>query len=372
MNLKSLNLYIHIPFCAKKCHYCAFYSSANSTQLVDSYCEALCNELITNHYSPSTINTIYLGGGTPSLIPAKQIARILETVYESNKIENHIEITLEANPDSLTKSKLLTYRECGINRISIGLQAWQDSHLKNMGRLYTKDLFIATYNNVREAGFTNVNIDLMFGLPNQTLEEWKTTVTEVIKLKPEHISCYSLELDNTSMWGTMYKLNKLTIPPSEVDREMFDIAIHLLTQAGYVHYEMSNFCLPGVECQHNLNFWHHQNYLGLGAGAHSYISPIHSHHVENIHTYISNGESIIDNTNSPEEEKREWLMKRFRLLDGFLKTEYTKTFGTKVDSDLANQLGELVKQNLITVSSDSIKPSRKGLDLYNQLVCALL
>ena len=293
---QPLSLYIHVPFCAQKCYYCAFFSQAHQERYIPDYFQAL--ELELQLYLPrlqkNEITTLYIGGGTPSLVEPDYISRLLTIINQTLNLTNQIEVTLEANPKSLTQHKLAEYAKAGVNRLSIGLQAWQPHILRALNRPYQLDTFLEIYQYVQQSAIHNYNLDLMFGLPNQTLEEWRESLERTIALKPNHISCYSLELDNHSVFGRRVQRKTLAIPSERLDRAMYALAKKLLSAAGYHQYELSNFALPGFESKHNTAFWHNIPYLGLGAGAAScwqnkewmnvpdtakYISQLNQHHL---------------------------------------------------------------------------------------------
>lgn len=266
---QPISLYIHVPFCTQKCFYCAFFSQAHQERLIPAYFQALNQELqlYLPQLSETKITTIYIGGGTPSLVEPDYIAGLLATIKNNLNCGHQIEITLEANPESLTQPKLAAYADAGINRLSIGLQAWQPHLLRALNRPYQLNTFLQVYRLVQQSKIHNCNLDLMFGLPNQTLAEWQDSLEQTIALRPNHISCYSLELDNQSVFGRRVQRGTLSIPSERLDRMMYTVAKKLLSKAGYQQYELSNFALPGFESQHNSAFWRNDSYLGLGAGA---------------------------------------------------------------------------------------------------------
>lgn len=270
---KKLSIYIHIPFCKRKCAYCDFLSFGGRDRSVQKkYIDALCKEIgaysqIADRY---IVSTIFIGGGTPSYIDADHIGRILDRVRGTFTVSDDCEITIEGNPDSLTKDKLTAYRSLGINRLSIGLQSTNDEMLRNLGRVHNYDQFIAAYSRAREAGFSNINIDIMSGLPGESMESYIRTLGRVVELQPEHISAYSLIVeDGTPLAENDELLNKL--PSEEMDRAQYARTKMLLGQSGYERYEISNYSKTGYECRHNLRYWTGGEYLGVGLGASSYL-----------------------------------------------------------------------------------------------------
>lgn len=273
--MKELQLYIHIPFCAKKCGYCDFNSMVLNEESQRPYVEQLIDEIRMQGklYSEYYISTIYIGGGTPTLLKGTWVANIMSAVYEAFMVVTSAEISIECNPGTVSIDKLRYYRQSGINRISIGLQSTFEHELKKLGRIHSFDEFLDCFQMVREAGFTNVNVDLMSAIPNQTVDTYKESLRRVVRLKPEHISAYSLIIEPNTPFFKLYG-NQEThkdLPSEECEREMYYLAKKYLTEQGYVHYEISNFAKPGYECRHNIGYWTGVEYLGLGLGAHSYV-----------------------------------------------------------------------------------------------------
>ena len=283
--MKSIGLYIHIPFCCKKCLYCDFNSYENKEIYEKQYIDALIKEL--NYYINQGIysfKTVFIGGGTPTIINPENIARIIGTIEKN--IEKNAEITIECNPDTVDERKVVLYKTMGINRVSIGLQAWQDNLLKTLGRIHDRKDFIESLNMFRKHGFTNINVDLMFSLPNQTLEMWEETLNNVCTLGVEHVSCYSLIVEEGTPIYQLIRTGKLRIPDDETDREMYSMAKEILERYGLRQYEISNFSKVGFQCIHNLIYWNNEEYIGVGAGSHSKINKIRFWNYHSIEEYI--------------------------------------------------------------------------------------
>ena len=275
MTTNNLGLYIHIPFCRKKCKYCDFLSfPCTSEQVYREYVTALCMEMDSRREDCESyvVDSVFIGGGTPSLISPEDIRRLMDTVRKDFHLAEDAEITIETNPASITQAKLDAYLASGINRISIGIQSFDNHILRRLGRLHDKNEAFQKIQMVRKSGFTNINIDLMFGIPEQPMKTWLDTIRQGIFLGPQHISLYSLQLEKgTPLYKEVYE-DKLFAPTPEIlDREMYHEAIRLLRQAGYVHYEISNTAFPGKESKHNLKYWSYDEYLGLGPGASSFF-----------------------------------------------------------------------------------------------------
>ena len=273
-DLKSL--YIHIPFCKSKCYYCDFNSYSGKEDLIEKYVDTLITTI--NSYN-ETFKTVYFGGGTPSVIPSKYIKQIMQNIRCDG------EITLELNPGTITKEKLIDYKEAGINRLSMGLQAVQDSLLKRIGRIHSLKEFDEAYNLAREVGFNNISVDLMFGLPGQTIKNVEESLDYIIKINPEHVSCYSLIVHEELV--DKHPDAFCDLPSDELEREMYYLICDKLKEAGFDHYEISNFAKPGFESKHNMCYWNQDEYYGVGAGASGYINGERYKNVDSIEEYIS-------------------------------------------------------------------------------------
>jgi len=369
---QELGIYIHIPFCKKKCYYCDFVSYSNKCDEIGKYIESLIKEINDFDFSKYEVTTIYIGGGTPSFIESKYIIKILNTIFY--KIENHnnIEITLEANPGTVTRHKLQDYKEAGINRLSIGLQVTQDNLLKEIGRIHTYKEFLETYKNAEKVGFENINVDLMLGLPNQTIEDLKESLEKIVCLKPNHISIYSLIVEEGTQISNLIEKGKLQLPDEKLERNMYWYVKNFLELNGFNHYEISNFAKKGKESKHNLNCWEQKHYIGFGVSAHSYIEDKRFCNISNLEKYIKNLEKneiklnkIIEETQTLEDKKKEYMMLGFRKIEGISISKFKEKF---VDNPIylyRESLNKLVKEGLIEITLDNIKLTNKGLDLAN-------
>lgn len=371
--MEKTSLYIHIPFCKAKCHYCDFASYPGMEALMEPYFHELNQEiaLYGQQYSTPSIQTMFIGGGTPSYVPSEYIQGLLEKVYESFSIEEDAEITIEANPGTLTPQKLDMYRSCGINRLSMGVQAWQNDLLSVLGRIHTIEEFLQNFHEARKAGFDNINIDLMFALPGQTLSHWEQTLTSVVELHPEHISCYSLTIEEETPFGKWYASGRLQKTSDMLDREMYHRAIALLRHAGYFHYEISNFSRPRYECKHNKVYWNCDSYIGIGAGAHSYIDGIRYANPADLQQYLS----VLNKGILPREElervdrqeaMKEHMIMGLRLIQGISFDEFARKFGQDVRQVFPKQLKKLLHQGLLEQDSQGIRLTCRGLDLANE------
>ena len=333
MRRKQIGLYIHIPFCKQKCSYCDFCSYAEKQDLISKYIKCLLQEIKevgSNNRADFengkddlfSVKTIYIGGGTPSLIESKYIVQIMEEIKSNFELDENAEITIEVNPGTVTLEKLEDYNKVGINRLSIGLQSTHEHLLKEIGRIHTYLDFLDTYRFTREAGFENINVDLMIGLPNQTLAEVQDSIEEIVSMEPEHISVYSLILEE----GTpLFKKVEegLELPDEELERKMYWTVKRILEANGYNHYEISNFAKQGYESKHNLDCWNQKEYIGFGVAAHSYTNGIRYSNIENLEQYIKNYEEDKTEENLVFHEKQdmEAMQKEYMLL-GLRKIQY--------------------------------------------------
>mgnify|MGYP004595142543 FL=1 len=401
MEIKEIGLYIHIPFCKHKCYYCDFVSYANKKKFFKKYVECVKkeiekyareNRIMSEHgLEPKyVIKTIYIGGGTPSLIDEEYIEDILKSIREnfeitSNLEENYeaqdeeikncnsqIETTIEVNPGTVTKEKLQKYLECGINRLSIGLQAVQDNLLKEIGRIHTFEDFQNVYKWAREVGFENINVDLMIGLPNQTLDDVKESTKKVIALKPEHISVYSLILEGNTKLEDMVIKGKLELPDDEIERKMYWYVKKALEKHKYIHYEISNFARPGFESKHNSDCWNQNEYIGIGAAASSFMNNARYENTSDLEEYISNIENDKPSKNiqlqellDDESKIDEYMMLSLRKISGVNISEFKRKFNQNPIIRYNKILEKLIKEELIEIDGNNIRLSSKGIDLAN-------
>lgn len=368
MKNKPLSIYIHIPFCKSKCFYCDFLSFANKEELYEKYIKALILEIKQNSYKYKgyQIQTIFIGGGTPTLLEFKFIIKIIEALNLNYDIFKNAEITIEGNPGTIDYNKLKNLRAIGINRLSLGLQAWQNRLLNTLGRIYSCEEFIKEFYLARNAGFKNINIDLMFSLPEQNLNDFEQTLINVIKLNPEHISAYSLIIEEGTPFYNLYADNKLKLPDDNLDREMYYIAKKLLKQNGYIHYEISNFAQSGFESKHNIVYWKQKEYIGFGLGAHSYIDKLRFHNTCNIQKYISNQNKIEDiQKNDSFDEMSEFMFLGLRLIKGISISEFKVKFGIDINNIYNKQIDECKKLNLIEQKDDFLVLTSRGIDVSN-------
>ena len=372
----NFGIYIHIPFCKRKCSYCDFISFSNKNSLIEGYVEALKKEIEDFNFSKYNVTTIYLGGGTPSYIKENYIKEILDLLKEklvNNKISwKNIEITIEINPGTVTKEKLEVYKEVGVNRLSIGLQSTNNSLLKQIGRIHKFKDFYDTYNLARKVGFDNINVDLMIALPNQSVEDIKESLEKVVNLNPNHISVYSLIVEEGTLLEKQIDEGKMKLPSDEEERRMYWYVKNFLELHGYNHYEISNFSKKGKESKHNLNCWNQEEYIGFGLAAHSYIDGIRFCNTSNLEEYIENINNNNLNKNREVEERqeredkeKEFMMLGFRKIEGVDISMFKEKYQENPLFLFRKELDKLVSEGLIEVDLNNIRLTNKGLDLAN-------
>lgn len=374
--LNELGIYIHIPFCKQKCYYCDFVSYSNKCSEVKEYIESLKKEIEEFDFSNYKVTSIYIGGGTPSYIDSIYIVEILSELKEKlkcNLIEfKDIEITIEVNPGTVDTKKLNEYKKLGINRLSIGLQSTKNDILKKIGRIHTYQEFLEIYKLARETGFKNINIDLMIGIPGQKIGDLKNTLQDIIKLEPEHISVYSLIIEENTPIEKMLENGEIKLPDEDLERNMYWYVKNTLELNGYNHYEISNFAKLGKESRHNLNCWNQEEYIGFGVAAHSYLNGIRFSNTINVEEYIQHIENNrkeeniqIEESQSLEDKKNEFMMLGFRKIQGVDIARFKEKF---IDNPIflyRENLNKLVEEGLIEVDLNHIKLTNKGIDLAN-------
>ena len=423
MEKKELELYIHIPFCVKKCDYCDFLSFPADNRTQRRYVDALQKEITCYGalYPDRKITTIFIGGGTPSWLDEEEIVRILHTVREAFEVERGAEITIECNPGTATAHKLVRYREAGINRISIGLQSAHNEELALLGRIHTWEQFLKTYDLARKAGFSNINVDLMSALPGQTLETFSDTLKKVLALKPEHLSAYSLMIEEGTPFYERYREDEKhreagepteLLPDEEQEYAVTKLTQRVLKEAGYHWYEVSNFAKPGYECRHNIGYWKRADYLGVGLGAASLIDNVRYANVREVLEYCKSCESLcgefsvwkggnqteiqpekgqkeagheeecrknfIENVRKTlcvssepvtrEEQMEEFMFLGLRMTEGVSRAEFEQHFVTTIEAVYGDVLRQLQKEGLLVKQEGRICLTERGMDVNNYVV----
>lgn len=405
MENRELGIYIHIPFCKHKCYYCDFVSFSNKQNLVKSYIEAIKTEIneYFNHkkiLENFNVTTIYIGGGTPSCIDSKYILEVLELL--KNKLKKNqtkfedMEITIEVNPGTVDREKIEMYKKAGVNRLSIGLQSTNNKILKEIGRIHTFENFLETYNMASQIGFDNINVDLMIGLPDQTIEDVKESLNQITKLHPvpTHISVYSLIIEEGTVIEKLIRENKLKEMDEELERNMYWYVKNTLELNGYEHYEISNFAKTGKASKHNTNCWLQKEYIGIGAAAHSYLNSVRYANTTEIEQYIIRMKQLdkqviedilnlsdnsietnlkekikpiyeIEEVQTVEDKKKEYMLLGLRKLEGVQISKFKEKYVDNPIFLFRKELEKMVKEDLINIDGDYIKLTNKGLDLAN-------
>ena len=380
MAKKDLELYIHIPFCVKKCDYCDFLSFPAEEKMQEDYVEALLKELVFygTKYKDRRITTIFIGGGTPSWLRADLILKIMETVRENFSVDRDAEITIECNPGTVTDHKFEVYKETGINRLSIGLQSAHNEELKRLGRIHTYEQFLKTYDMARKHGFSNVNIDLMSCLPGQTSLTFADTLKKVIQLKPEHISAYSLIIEEGTPFYQKYEEDAIRqekgeptqfLPSEEEEYQTTKMTQRILKEAGYHWYEISNFAKPGYECRHNIGYWKRADYLGVGIGAASLIDNVRYSNTRDIYQYLKESSRHETAEKVPREEQmEEFMFLGLRMPEGISRTEFEQNFHTTIEAVYGDVLRRLQQEEMLIKKEGRILLTEKGMDLNNYVI----
>lgn len=367
--MKEVGLYIHIPFCKQKCWYCDFPSFPCKEYLMEEYIEALIKEINNRIDNNINIKTIFIGGGTPTYLSSEQLLKLGKKITELN-LNKNIEFSVEANPGTLSEDKLKALKSIGVNRLSMGLQAVQDYHLKAIGRIHTFKEFKENFKMARKIGFDNINVDLMFGLPNQTLQEWIDTLNTICNLNPEHISAYGLILEEGTAFYKLYENDKLNIPDEEIERKMYKATLEVLNRNGYEQYEISNFSKKHRECTHNLIYWNLDEYIGVGSGSSSYLDNLRISNESNIEKYI---ESINDGKygaqeqfeNSIKDNMEEFMFMGLRKIKGISIENFQKKFNKNIYQVYGKIINKHKKLNLLEEKDGNIALTSKGIEISN-------
>jgi len=376
----SAGIYLHFPFCERKCPYCDFYSTLINDKKSSKFIDAVIWESsrkIDTVFGSFVYDTIYLGGGTPSLMNPDEIKRLVENLHANFNIEKNAEITLECNPSSLTEENLNGYLKSGINRISLGVQSFDEANLKTLGRLHTSDEAIKSYRLIKDSGLSNVSVDLIYGLPDQTIADWESDLKTTIDLEPEHISAYNLIIESGTEFGELYSQNRLNLPSDEKQRQMYDLLNLHLGKAGYIRYEISNFSKPGFECRHNLKYWTGKRYLGLGPSAVSFDGKVRRKNRADIEGYLKSAEEGVDFPSETEiidreTSLRESIMSGLRLTEGIS----LKILKDRFDYDLLENkreiIASLLSENMVTIEDGFLKLTDKALFISDSVMVKLI
>jgi len=369
---ENLSLYIHIPFCVQKCLYCDFPSWGGCESEFESYTKSLCDEikLSSSLYSHYSVDTIFIGGGTPTTLPPKLLGKITDSIFNNYNINNNAEFTCEANPGTVDAYKLGEMKAMEINRLSFGFQAWQNRLLKALGRIHDRDTFLRNLAEAKNAGFKNINCDLMFSLPNQTLDDWQETLEKVTSLDIQHISAYSLIVEDGTPFKKMYDEGMLNLPDEETDRKMYYLANEILKDKGFERYEISNYAKKGFESRHNITYWETRPYAGFGLGSHSYIDNERFNNTYDMKKYIgAKGQIQLlrEDKESLTEDMRveEFMFMGLRMVKGIEKEEFRRRFKKDIESVYKKEINQLIADKLMFEKDGFLALTERGTDISN-------
>lgn len=383
-NNKKLELYFHIPFCVRKCLYCDFLSAPANDVTQDAYMDALFAEVQgrAEEFRDYEVTSVFIGGGTPSVLSAAKMQKLLFLAKRSFHFIENAEITIEVNPGTVDEEKLFTYKNAGINRLSIGLQSADDEALKRLGRIHTYEQFLDTFTGARKAGFTNVNVDIMSALPGQTLLSYREGLEKVLSLPnpPEHISAYSLIVEEGTPFAEMAERGELPLPDEDCEREMYAQTEQILKQYSYHRYEISNYAKPGCECRHNCGYWNRTEYLGFGVGAASLIENVRFHNGSDLRQYMEHPLDYREDVQelSKEEQVEEFMFLGLRMTKGVSVTAFQKQFEASMEEIYGTVIQRNIEDELLFYYKDAetkeeyLALTRKGLDLSNYCMAQFL
>ena len=382
--MKYMQLYVHIPFCVKKCSYCDFLSFSCDEKTQMEYADALMREIEAYglECKDYMVDTIYIGGGTPSWLNEDKLVEIMDTIYRNFMVLTDAEVSMECNPGTVTASKLQKYRMAGINRLSIGLQSADNEELKILGRIHTFEQFIKTYELARNAGFSNINVDIISGIPYQTTEKFLKTLQKVVRLKPNHISAYSLIIEKGTPFYDSYKFDAVkqeagmkteVLPTEDEVYRIYKMTQDYLKRAGYEQYEISNFAQPGFECEHNIGYWTRRNYLGLGLGAASLIENVRYTNTKDFYEYMKNPkEGRVAEAVSRKAQMEEFMFLGLRMNAGVTRERFFREFGISIDGIYKDVLEHMKAEGLLYVGNGQIRLTDRGMDLGNYVMSQFL
>lgn len=387
MPSKELELYLHIPFCVRKCDYCDFLSMPADEDLRRHYVDCLIEEIKQKAAlcSEYRVTSVFFGGGTPSILPGVQIWELMEALQRNFKICEDAEVTVECNPGTLTRQKLIYYKMAGVNRLSIGLQSANNQELQRLGRIHTYEEFLDSFGQARAMGFKNINVDLMSALPGQKQEDWIDTLNKVLAVRPEHISAYSLMVEEGTPFYDQYGEDErrreqgeppLYLPSEEMEREMYLITQELLRNKGYVRYEISNYTFPGRECRHNIGYWKLTPYLGLGLGSSSFLEEVRFSNTKNLKTYLSgenfSQEDCVYVFLDKRQRMEEFMFLGLRMMEGISRSVFQQMFGIKLEAVYGNVLEQLQQQGLLKQQEGRVALTEAGISVSNYVLSEFL
>lgn len=387
MPSKELELYLHIPFCVRKCDYCDFLSMPANEELRRHYVDCLMEEIkqkaaLCHEYQ---VISVFFGGGTPSILPGVQIWELMEVLRSCFQICEDAEVTVECNPGTLTRQKLIYYKMAGVNRLSIGLQSANNQELQRLGRIHTYEEFLDSFGQARAMGFKNINVDLMSALPGQKQEDWINTLNKVLAVRPEHISAYSLMVEEGTPFYERYGEDErrreqgeppLYLPSEEMEREMYLSTQELMRNKGYIRYEISNYAFPGRECRHNIGYWKLTPYLGLGLGSSSFLEEVRFSNTKDLKTYLS-GENFSQEDCAyvfldKRQRMEEFMFLGLRMMEGISRSVFQQMFGIKLEAVYGNVLEQLQQQGLLKQQEGRVALTEAGISVSNYVLSEFL
>ncbi len=364
-------VYIHIPFCIKKCKYCDFNSFSACDEIKEEYLKALFDEM--EEYKGEKVDTIFIGGGTPTVLTSNQIERLLSKINDTFKMSANTEFTVEANPKTVDEEKLLVMKKGGVNRLSIGVQSFIDEELLLIGRIHTSQDAINTIELAKKTGFDNINIDIMTAIPNQTKESLTKTIETAISQNPTHISCYSLILEEDTVLYDEVNSGKITLPKEDTERDLYELANKVLKENGYEQYEISNYAKDGFFSEHNMKYWRMEEYIGLGLSAHSYVNGTRFSNTDDIEKYLArkyrNPEIQVLSEN---DKMSEFMFLGLRTIDGVSKTDFLKMFGKSMFDVFDKPINKFKKLGFLIEDGDKIRLSHDAISVSNQIMCEFI
>ena len=384
---EPIGLYIHFPFCVKKCSYCDFLSGPADSGTKKAYADALCREIVSFGRECGTldaisegekipVDTIFLGGGTPSVMNPPDLVRVMETVRGTFDVLPDAEISMEMNPGTFTE-EMLAFVKNYINRVSLGLQSADDSELRVLGRIHTFGEFKKCFDALRDAGVANINVDLMSAIPGQTLTSWESSLTRVLGMRPEHISCYSLIIEDGTPFSDLFEKGRLDLPDEDEEREMYYTTEKLMNAHGFHRYEISNYALPGRECRHNVRYWRRAPYVGFGIGAASLLDETRWNNTRDLQRYLSGSRSLSDIREetqilSVREQMEEFMFLGLRMMEGVSVADFAEKFGCELDSVYGGVCQRLISEGLLFLEGDRYKLTSRGIDISNSVLAEFL
>ena len=384
---ESLGIYLHFPFCVKKCSYCDFLSGPADSGTRKAYADALCREIYSfgreygmretlSRDGKIPVDTIFLGGGTPSVMDPEDLSRVMETVFRVFDVLPGVEISMEMNPGTF-REEMLAFVKKYINRVSLGLQSADDRELQMLGRIHTYSEFESCYGTLRDAGISNINVDLMSAIPGQTLASWERSLDRVLRLRPEHMSCYSLIVEEGTPFYALYEDGRLDLPGEDEEREMYYLTKRLLETYGYHRYEISNYARPGFECRHNIRYWRRSPYVGFGIGAASLLDETRWSNTRDLQEYLSGSGSLRDiredvQNLSISEQMEEFMFLGLRMMEGVSCVDFAKAFDCNLDSVFGEVCAHLISEGLLAREGDRYKLTARGIDVSNSVLAEFL